>query len=142
MIDRYYDSYYPFNQTKINGLEQNINFDLPNGAKFRGIIDRLDFQGDQAIIVDYKTDKSIAPYGTFTETYQQQLTSYAVWVMNNYPHVVKSVTGKLIYLRLQQEVTWEISPDMLSQAVTNITDKIAKIEDTLFRYNMGEKDSF
>lgn len=142
MIDRYYDSYYPFNQTKINWLEQNINFDLPNGAKFRGIIDRLDFQGDQAIIVDYKTDKSIAPYGTFTETYQQQLTSYAVWVMNNYPHVVKSVTGKLIYLRLQQEVTWEISHDMLTQAVTNITNKITKIEDTLFRYNMGENNAF
>ena len=92
--------------------------------------------------MDYKTDKSIAPYGTFTETYQQQLTSYAVWVMNNYPHVVKSVTGKLIYLRLQQEVTWEISPNMLAQAVTNITDKISKIEDTLFRHNMGEKDAF
>lgn len=142
MIDRYYDTYYPFNQTKINGLEQHINFDLPNGSKFRGIVDRLDFQGDQAVIVDYKTDKSIAPYGTFTETYQQQLTSYAVWVMNNYPHVVKSVTGKLIYLRLQQEVTRDISPEMLTQAVTNITDKITKIEDTLFRYNMGEKDTF
>lgn len=124
MIGRYYDTYHPFNQTKINGLEQMISFELPNTAKFRGIIDRLDFDGDRAIIVDYKTDKSIAPYGAFVDTYQQQLTSYAVWVMNNYPHVVKSVSGKLVYLRLQQEVTWEISPEMLTQAVTNITDKI------------------
>lgn len=142
MIDQYYETYAPFDQTKVNGLEQNINFELPNTAKFRGVIDRLDIQWDKAIIVDYKTDKSIAPYGAFTDTYQQQLTSYAYRVMNNYPHVVKSVTGKLIYLRLQQEITREITSEMLQKAIDTIVQKIAIVQDTLFRYNMGEKESF
>jgi len=142
MIDRYYETYAPFDQTKVNGLEQNINFELPNTAKFRGVIDRLDIQWDKAIIVDYKTDKSIAPYGAFADTYQQQLTSYAYRVMNNYPHVVTSVTWKLIYLRLQQEITREITSEMLQQAIDTIVQKITIVEDTLFRYNMGERDAF
>jgi ribosomal protein L40E len=142
MIDRYYDQYFPFTATKINGLEQNINFDLPTGAKFRGIIDRLDFQGDIAIIVDYKTDKSIAPQATFAESYQQQLTTYAIRVMQNYAHVAKKVEGKLIYLRFQQEITWEITSEMLQHAIQTITEKIAAIEKTLFDYNMGQKDAF
>jgi putative RecB family exonuclease len=142
MIDRYYDTYTPFNETKVNGLEQNINFELPNTSKFRGVIDRLDILWDRAIIVDYKTDKSIAPYWTFADTYQQQLTSYAYRVMNNYPHVIKSVTWKLIYLRLQQEITREITSEMLQHAIDTIVKKIGVIEDTLFHYNMGQKDVF
>jgi hypothetical protein len=62
--------------------------------------------------------------------------------MNNYPHVVKSVTGKLIYLRLQQEITREITSEMLQHAIDTIVQKIADVENTLFRYNMGEKDAF
>jgi RecB family exonuclease len=142
MIERYYEQYAPFTETKINGLEQNIHFDLPSGAKFRGIIDRLDLKGDTAIIVDYKTDKSIAPYSTFAESYQQQLTSYAIRVMQKYSHIVKNVEGKLIYLRLQQEITREITHEMLAATLTKIEEKIAGVEETLFRYNMGDKNAF
>jgi putative RecB family exonuclease len=142
MIERYYDQYAPFTETKINGLEQNINFDLPNGTKFRGIIDRLDLKGDTAIIVDYKTDKSIAPASTFAESYQQQLTSYAIRVMQQYAHIAKKVEGKLIYLRLQQEITREITHEMLESTIQTIEHKIATIEETLFTYNMGNKDAF
>lgn len=142
IINRYYDSYAPFTDAKVNGLEQMINFELPNKSKFRGIIDRLDIKDGHATIVDYKTDKAIAPIEKFEDSYQQQLTSYAVWVKDNYPHVVKSVSGKLIYLRLQEEVSREITSEMLEQAITKITDKITEIEQVLFRYNMGEKDAF
>jgi putative RecB family exonuclease len=142
MIDRYYDTYAPFDQTKVNGLESNISFELPNTQTFTGKIDRFDIAGDMGIIVDYKTDKSIASYDTFVETYQQQLNSYAVWVMKNYHHAIKSLKGKLIYLRLAREVEREITPEMIEKAVITITDKIAKIEDTLFHYNMGERDAF
>ncbi|MDR3168341.1 MAG: PD-(D/E)XK nuclease family protein [Candidatus Peribacteria bacterium] len=142
MIERYYEQYAPFTETKINGLEQNIHFDLPSGAKFRGIIDRLDLKGDTAIIVDYKTDKSIAPFSTFAESYQQQLTSYAIRVMQHYSHIAKNVEGKLIYLRLQQEITREITREMLESTIKKIEEKIVVVEDTLFRYNMGNKEAF
>lgn len=142
MLDRYYEEYAPFTQAKVNGLEQMIHFTLPNGSKFRGIIDRLDITDGHATIVDYKTDKSIAPYNIFQDTYQQQLTSYALWVHDNYPHLIKSVTGKLIYLRLQQEVSRDITSEMLDQAIEKITDTITRIQETLFRYNMGENDAF
>ena len=142
MIERYYDEYAPFDQAKVNGLEQMISFELPNKAKFRGIIDRLDIKDGHATIVDYKTDKAIAPFAQFEESYQQQLTSYAVWVQHNYPHLIKSITGKLIYLRLEEEVQREITTEMLDTAITKITDKIEEIEQLLFRYNMGEKDVF
>jgi putative RecB family exonuclease len=142
MIGRYYTQYAPFTDTKINGLEQRIHFDLPQGSKFRGIIDRLDFKGDTAIIVDYKTDKSLAPFATFADTYQQQLTSYAIWVLQQYPHLIKKVEGKLIYLRLQQEITREITNEMLEHTIQTIEKKIAGIENTLFEYNMGKKEAF
>lgn len=142
MIERYYDQYAPFDQAKVNGLEQMISFELPNKAKFRGIIDRLDIKDGHATIVDYKTDKAIAPFAQFEESYQQQLTSYAVWVQHNYPHLIKSIAGKLIYLRLEEEVQREITTEMLDTAITKITDKIGEIEQLLFRYNMGEKDVF
>lgn len=142
MIDRFYDQYAPFTATKVNGLEQHINFDLPNWAKFRGIIDRLDFQGDTAIIVDYKTDKAIAPLETFAESYQQQLTTYAIWVMQQYSHAVKKIEGKLIYLRFQKEITREITSEMLEQAIQKITEQISLIEKNLFDYNMGNKEAF
>ncbi len=142
MIDRYYETYAPFDQMKVNGLEQHVNFSLSNGSKFRGVIDRLDIKDGQAVIVDYKTDKSIAPYGAFADTYQQQINTYAHRVMQHYPHAVSAVSGKLIYLRLQEEITWTITTEMLEQAITTIESKIAVIEDTLFRYNMGEKDAF
>jgi hypothetical protein len=142
MINRYYERYTPFTETKINGLEQNIIFDLPKGTKFRGIIDRLDLKGDTAIIVDYKTDKSIAPLSTFAESYQQQLTSYAIWVGQQYAHIAKKVEGKLIYLRLQQEITREITHEMLQQTIQKIEEKIAVIETTLFEYNMGNQEAF
>ena len=142
MLDRYYEKYAPFDQSKVNGLEQMINFSLPNGSKFRGIIDRLDLNDGHATIVDYKTDKSIAPYSIFEDTYQQQLTSYAIWVKSNYPHLITSVTGKLIFLRLEQEISREITSEMLDKAIEKITDTITRIQETLFRYNMGERDAF
>lgn len=142
IIDWYYDTYFPFNDASTNGLEQMINFTLPNGAKFRGIIDRLAIKNGEAQIIDYKTDKSIAPLQDFEKSYQQQLTSYAIWVKQHYPHIIKKVTGKLIYLRLQEEITREITEEMLNQAITTITEAITQIEETIFRYNMGEKDAF
>lgn len=142
IITRYYETYKPFTQTNINGLEQMIHFELPNGEKFRGIIDRLDFEGDTAIITDYKTDKSIAPYEAFEDAYQQQLTSYAVRVQQKYKHAIKKIKGKLIYLRLHKEIEREITPEMLQNTIQKIEEKIAEIQKTLFDYNMGQKEAF
>ena len=142
IIDRYYESYFPFDQGKINGLEKMFSYDLPNGQKLTGIIDRFDVNGDVATIVDYKTDKEIKPIGEFALSHEQQMTTYAAWVLVNYPHVVKTIRGKLIYLRLGHEVSWEISPDAIELAIQTITDKISAIEHTLFSYNMGEKEAF
>jgi len=142
MIDRYYDTYEPFTTSKVNGLEKMFNFELPNAQKLTGVIDRFDIDGDVATIVDYKTDKDIKPYGEFSLSHEQQMTSYAAWIMANYPHVVKTIRGKLIYLRLGREIEREITPEAIEQAIQIITDKISVIEDTLFRYNMGEREAF
>lgn len=142
MIDRYYDTYEPFTTGKVNGLEKMFNFELPNTQKLTGVIDRFDIDGDVATIVDYKTDKDIKPYSEFSLSHEQQMTSYAAWIMANYPHVVKTIRGKLIYLRLGREIERDITPDAIHQAIQIITDKISVIEETLFRYNMGEKDAF
>lgn len=142
MIDRYYDTYEPFTTGKVNGLEKMFNFELPNTQKLTGVIDRFDIDGDVATIVDYKTDKDIKPYGEFSLSHEQQMTSYAAWIMVNYPHVVRKIRGKLIYLRLWREVEREITSEAIQQAIQIITDKISVIEEVLFRYNMGEKDAF
>jgi RecB family exonuclease len=142
MIDRYYETYAPFTTGKVNGLEKMFSLELPNTQKLTGVIDRFDIDGDTAVIVDYKTDKDIKPYGEFSMSHEQQMTSYAAWIMANYPHVVKKIRGKLIYLRLGREIEREITPEAIQQAIQIITDKISVIEDTLFRYNMGEKEAF
>ena len=142
MIDRYYDTYAPFTISKVNGLEKMFSLELPNTQKLTGVIDRFDIEGDTAIIIDYKTDKDIKPYSEFSMSHEQQMTSYAAWIMANYPHVVKHIRGKLIYLRLGREIEWEISPEAIQQAIKIITNKISVIENILFRYNMGEKEAF
>ena len=142
MIDRYYDTYEPFTTGKVNGLEKMFNFELPNTQKLTGVIDRFDIDGDVATIVDYKTDKDIKPYGEFSLSHEQQMTTYAAWIVANYPHVVKTIRGKLIYLRLGREIEREITSDAIEQAIQIITDKISVIEATLFRYNMGEREAF
>lgn len=142
IVDRYYETYAPFNQSKVNGLEKMFSYELPNMQKLVGVIDRFDISGGVATIVDYKTDKDIKPIGEFESTHQQQMTSYAAWIMANYPHVVTTIRGKLIYLRLGQEVEREITSEAIQQAIQVITDKISQIEHTLFAYNMGEKEAF
>ena len=126
----------------MNGLEKMFSFTLPNAHKFTGIIDRLDVQGDTMTIVDYKTDKDIKSLDDFSATHRQQMTTYAARVLANYPHITKTVRGKLIYLRLEHEVEREITPQDIAQVVQSITDKISEIEHVLFAYNMGEKDAF
>lgn len=100
MIDRYYETYAPFHDTKVNGLEKMFSYDLPNGQKLTGVIDRFDIDGDVATIVDYKTDREIKTLAEFESSHQQQLNTYAAWILANYPHIVKNIRGKLIYLRL------------------------------------------
>lgn len=100
IIDWYYENYAPFQQGSINALEKMFSYDLANGQKLTGIIDRFDINGDTATIVDYKTDKEIKPITEFSLSHEQQMTSYAARIMANYPHVVKKIRGKLIYLRL------------------------------------------
>lgn len=142
IVDRYYVTYAPFTQAKVNGLEKVFSYDLPNGQKLTGVVDRLDIAGNVATIVDYKTDKDIKPISEFASTHQQQMTTYAARVLANYPHAVTTIRGKLIYLRLEKEVEREITPEAIQQAIQIITDKISQIEHTLFAYNMGEKEAF
>ena len=74
----YYNKHTPFKDTKVVMTEGRIVFSLDDDAslKFRGVIDRLDKEGETFIINDYKTNQQLPTEDK--EQYREQLTLYAL----------------------------------------------------------------
>lgn len=138
MLTDFYEQYYPFERPMHRHIEQTFYCPLPNGHKWRGIIDRREENNSSATIIDYKTDKSIQQSQT---NHQEQITSYAYRIQQQSP-TIQTIEGKLIYLRHSQAITWTISTHDIQTQIQQIIKRIETIEQTLFLYNMGEKEAF
>jgi putative RecB family exonuclease len=86
MLEKYYDSFFPFTQEQIIGLETSDSYQLPLGDTYAIRIDKLaskcvDSQ-TEFYVYDYKTS-AVAPAHIDSHV-QKQLAMYALWVKSMY----------------------------------------------------------
>ena len=80
-VARFFDTYAPFTQNKILGLEQKLSIRLDDAGKYimTGVIDRIDEKPDGSIdIVDYKTGTTPPSQAQIDE--ERQLALYQIGV--------------------------------------------------------------
>lgn len=125
-LDRYYEEYHPFDQQIPMQMEKNIHFDLVGGHRMRGKIDRLDIDGHDLTIVDYKTSRSRS--SDREDGIRKQITIYAKWLQEEYGTKVSTIRGKIIYLHLQNEVEREITQEEIDAVEAEYVAIIEQIE--------------
>jgi putative RecB family exonuclease len=80
-IKNYYDSYYPFNQGEIVGIEEKVNINI-EGKELVGYIDRLEKRKGVYYIIDYKTNNWLKSQDDLD--HDNQLATYQIYVMEKY----------------------------------------------------------
>ncbi|QUY40477.1 PD-(D/E)XK nuclease family protein [Acaryochloris marina] len=93
----------------------NIEFALS------GRYDRLDWLDDGLELIDYKTSKTVKP----PEAIDVQLGLYYLALEQTYHHALKRLS--LIYLRSNQCISYEVTPDHLEQIKDLIGDLALKL---------------
>jgi len=104
-IRDYYESHYPFNQSKTIGVEKKVSFSLDEDGRFKigGIIDRLAIASDGTYeIHDYKTNGSLPTQKDKDE--DKQLALYQIGVRNLWPDV-NSIRLIWHYLVFNKEIS-------------------------------------
>ena len=101
---------------EVRATEQDIEADL-GGVPFRGIVDRLDEEGDGLIVTDYKSGK--APSPRYRRGRLDQVLLYAA--------AVKEATGEMpVHARLlylgQRPVGIKVTQDELDGVVAKLSD--------------------
>jgi len=144
-LERYYETYAPFKDSKIIATELMMNFDLQKKEnwweqKFRWIIDRLDKEGESFVINDYKTNKQLPPEEK--EEYREQLTLYALGVQQKYGKYFQKLKARLHYLHFELTDEWEITDELLQPIIEKYREAINAIEKARFDYNMGITTAF
>ncbi len=148
-IQRYWDTYYPFDQSITDSVEKNISCDIAKDIKFTGIIDRMDISGmvwldgtpqNTMTIVDYKTNKSLPTNDN--DSIYDQLNIYALSIQQKYAGKFSKIIWKVIYLHLQTEYTREITPQIVEDTKSKYLTNINNIEHDRFSYQMWDKDAF
>ena len=130
-LGNYYYKYGPeFNQN-VYATEMMINFKL-NGFTFRGIIDRLDYDGEgNWIIHDYKTGKTLLSNPAVKKDGQLALYQMAI-AQENTIKDIKSV-----------ELRWHFLQQGIERSVVHTEESLNKIKENLkgMVHNIEDADS-
>lgn len=81
-LNWYYDKYYPFDQAITDSVEKQSWIEIKPGVKFTGKIDRLDVDGQTAVIVDYKTSRTLPK--DEDDVAKDQLAIYGLGIQHDY----------------------------------------------------------
>lgn len=133
-IQWYYDTYYPFDQAVTDSVEKNIVVELAPGVKLKGKIDRFDVKGETAIVVDYKTSRSIPK--DQNDTIKDQLALYGAAITQEYSDKFREVIGKVVYVHMEREYEFVITQDVVEALKAKYVALIGDIEKRRFAYNM------
>ncbi len=141
-LTAYYQKYAPFTDIKVIATESRMSFTLDEAGnkKFRGIVDRIDKEGDTFYITDYKTNKNLPPQQK--DEYIEQLTLYGCAVQQKYAKYFTNLKARLHYLHFDITDEREITNERLATVVKKYSDLIDQIESKKFEYNMGNKKAF
>lgn len=122
----YRSVYYPFDQAITMAVEQSFSIKLDDHISFSGYIDRIDVDGDCLRIIDYKTSKQLEPDDA--DTHRQQLTLYALGMLQKYGTKFARIEASLIYLHLQKEITRTIWADEMQATRERYLDHAHEID--------------
>jgi len=127
-ITDYYKRYYPFDQGKTLGLEENIYFplDQEKGYSIRGFIDRLALLDHSILeIHDYKTSGRLPTQGNVNS--DRQLAFYQMGVVGKWKDIQEI---RLIwhYLAFDTEIRSSRTPEELHRLRRETLELIRKIE--------------
>jgi RecB family exonuclease len=125
-IEQYYSKHHPFNQGKLFATEQTIHFDLSEKIWFTGKIDRLDMDGDNIIINDYKTNTKISP--DTKDKVKEQIDLYGFAIKQQYASKVKKVFWRVYYLHFDTFYEWEITDELVQKVQTQYLEVVQEIE--------------
>lgn len=141
-VNAYYKKYSPFENVKVIATESMMHFQLDKDGqkKFRGVIDRIDKDGDTFIINDYKTNKNLPPEQK--QEYIEQQTLYGLWIQQKYGKYLKNIKARLHYLHFDITDEREITDEVLAPIVEKYSSIIEWVEHKKFAYNMGNKRAF
>jgi putative RecB family exonuclease len=127
-IANYYKRYYPFDQGKTLGLEENVYFPLEEerGYWIRGIIDRLTLvDGSILEIHDYKTSNRLPTQGDVNS--DRQLAFYQMGVGGKWQGI-QEVRLIWHYLTFDTEIHSSRTPEQLQQLRQTTLELIEGIE--------------
>lgn len=138
----YYQKHTPFTGVQVIATENMVHFQLDKDGqqKFRGVIDRIDKEGDTFVINDYKTNKNLPPEQK--QEYTEQLTLYWLALQQKYGKYFKNIKARLHYLHFDITDEREVTDDVLTQVVQKYSSIIQSVEHKKFAYNMGDKKAF
>lgn len=139
-IQRYYTNYHPFDQAISMKTEDNINFEIEEGLKFRGKIDRLDIQQDTMTITDYKTSRSLPK--DWSNSIEEQITLYGIGIQQDYGKQIKKIIWKVIYLHLEKEYQREITQEKITETKQKYLAIMHEIEEKKEQYLAGDEETF
>jgi len=126
-IKSYFDSYKPFNQNKVVGMEKEVRLKLNENYEFMGIIDRLDCtdRGGKYEIHDYKTSMFLPPKDMIEKSLQLPLYQLAVEAMYD---DAKNVELIWHYLYYNKEIRIVKRKEQIEHLREEIIGKIESIE--------------
>ncbi len=130
-LGNYYYKYGPEFSQNVYATEMMINFKL-NGFTFRGIIDRLDYDGEgNWIIHDYKTGKTLLSNPAVKKDGQLALYQMAI-AQENTIKDIKSV-----------ELRWHFLQQGIERSVVHTEESLNKIKENLkgMVHNIEDADS-
>jgi len=140
-LERYYDKYKPFEDTRTLALEKNISFPLdPNGRfTINGKIDRIGIREDGVVeIIDYKT-KALLPTQQFLDD-DEQMGLYQMGVRHLWPDFGK-IELKQIFLRQMTEMMTVMDDEKLEEIRYRVYQKILEIEQAVEDDNFPPRES-
>jgi len=129
-IEDYYKRYYPFNQSRVLGLEREILIDLNGDGKYklRGYIDRIaQDENNTYEIHDYKTSGFLPDQKHFDE--DRQLAFYQMGIENTW-NDVKKVNLIWHYVVFDKEMFSNRTKDELEKLKKDTIGLIDQIEST------------
>ena len=122
-LKNYYETYHPFNQGEILGIEEKINIKLED-KEMVGYIDRLEKRGDEYYIIDYKTNNWLKSQEEIDN--DTQLATYQIAVMERYN------TDKVVlnwhFLNFNELLQSKKTPEQINDLKKELLEKIKKIE--------------
>jgi putative RecB family exonuclease len=125
-LSDYYETYKPFEQLTILGLETQDRMTLPDGNQWHVRIDKFacDSQGNY-YVMDYKTNSRMKDQEEADS--DRQLAMYSFWVKDKFQDA-KSV--KLVWhmLAFNKEVVSERTPEQLEKLQQEVVERIKEIE--------------